>query len=52
MGPTNHIKHQEKYRFYDKIRYNDSIVLINQKNFGFKKWLNFLFTEKRLKKMG
>ena len=36
MDPTNHINHQEKYRFDDKIRYNDSIVLINQKNFGFK----------------
>ena len=36
LGPTNHINHQEKYRFDDKIRYNDSIVLINQKNFGFK----------------
>ena len=26
LGPTNHINHQEKYRFDDKIRYNDSIV--------------------------
>mgnify|MGYP003321383073 CR=1 FL=1 len=26
LGPTNHVKHQEKHRFEDKIRYNDSIV--------------------------
>ncbi|MDG1941706.1 MAG: sialate O-acetylesterase [Flavobacteriaceae bacterium] len=37
LGPTNHIKHQQKNRFEsDFKRYNDSVVLINQKNFGFK----------------
>ena len=40
LSPTNHIKHQEEDVYEADIekyiRYNDSVVLINEKNFGFK----------------
>ena len=52
LGPTNHIKHQQKNRFEsDFKRYNDSIVLINQKNFGFKMVEFPVFKEEVEKKM-
>jgi len=53
LGPTNHIKHQEEDRFESDpekyIRYNDSIVLINERNFGFK-MLEFPIYKEEVKK--
>jgi sialate O-acetylesterase len=53
LGPTNHIKHQEEDVYETSIeksiRYNDSVVLINEKNFGFK-MLEFPFYKEEVEK--
>ena len=68
LGPTNHIEHQAGDRFGDNQeeykRYNDSIMSINEKNFGFKiiefpidkeevkkRWYEYDFKDKNFSKI-